>query len=198
MRARLALAVSKVPHEVREIELKNKPPHMLEISPKGTVPVLQLEDGSVIEESLEIMFWALNQNDPENWLDISQKKALELIQINDTWFKKALDRYKYPSRTPEGNPETHRIKGEEFLKILEEHLEKSPFLLSSTRSLADMAILPFIRQFAHVDMEWFDNSPYTQLKKNLDDFKNSSLFEEIMQKHPLYLESQGPISLYID
>ena len=185
MRARLAIAVSGVDVEHREILLKNKPAAMLEASPKGTVPVLMLSDGRVIDESFEIMEWALAINDSENWLAVSEQ-AQALIQENDQVFKKHLDQYKYADRFPE-HPQSHyRELGEGFLNKLEQRLQNQPFLMGSRFTLADAAIAPFIRQFAHVDRDWFFSSEYKALQAWLNRFLESELFINIMKKHPVW------------
>ena len=186
MRARLAIVQSGIQLELREVELKNKPQQMLTASPKGTVPVLVLEEGTVIDESLDIMLWALSQNDSSNWLNKftneQQQQMHALIINNDNKFKNALDKYKYADRFP-GWPEEHyRQQGEVFLQMLESRLEKNTYLFAKTPSLADIAIFPFVRQFAFVNKNWFDNSPYKQLQAWLAGFINSELFTIAMEK----------------
>jgi glutathione S-transferase len=151
IRARLSIAVSGVSVEYREIALRNKPQAMLLISPKGTVPVLQLADGRVIDQSLDIMLWALALNDPQQWLQGEKslpESAKALIDTNDGPFKFWLDRYKYADRHPEQSAEHYRQQAEEFLQSLERLLEVREYLLGEHLSIADMAIFPFIRQFA--------------------------------------------------
>ena len=186
MRARMALWAAQIQVEVREISLREKPAHLLQISPKGTVPVLQLPDGTVLEQSLDIMQWALMQNDPQGWLNADRDAVQRLIVINDGDFKKALDRYKYPERYPEHSPAFYREQGEQFLQVLETALQQHRFLLSDTASMADVAIFPFIRQFAAVDAEWFAASAYPKLRIWLESWLGSPLFAEIMQKFPVY------------
>lgn len=180
MRARLAIAISKQTVELREILLKEKPEAMLQASPKGTVPVLVLEKGSVIDESLDIMTWTLEKNDPDTWLKPTDTK---LIEENDSSFKQALDRYKYFNRYPEYPQEHYREQGESFLQKLETRLSESPFIFGEQMSLTDAAILPFVRQFAFVDRDWFDISSYKHTRRWLNTFLESSLFERIMMKH---------------
>jgi len=144
IRARLAIKISGIKVELREILLKDKPKEMLEISPKGTVPVLLLPDDLVIDESREIMMWALTQNDPENWLE-SIDKSNSLIDQNDNEFKPHLDHYKYADRFPEYSKENYREQTNAFLKQLDQRLNESRYLISDKISLADMAIFPFIR-----------------------------------------------------
>ena len=141
MRARMALWAAQIQVEVREISLREKPAHLLQISPKGTVPVLQLPDGTVLEQSLDIMQWALMQNDPQGWLNAGRDAVQHLIAINDGDFKKALDRYKYPERYPEHSPAFYREQGEQFLQVLETALQQHRFLVSDTASMADVATL---------------------------------------------------------
>ena len=190
MRARLAISISEVEVEMREVILSDKPKELLDCSPKATVPVLQLADKTVIDESLDIMFWALNQFDSENWLvvnDIDKLETKKLISFNDSEFKQHLDKYKYASRFPEMKMEAYRKQGEDFINELEGRLNKTKYLIGESVSLADIAIFPFVRQFAYVDIEWFDSSKYTKLKIWLRTFLNSSLFESIMKKHPVWV-----------
>ncbi|MEG3011659.1 MAG: glutathione S-transferase [Pseudomonas sp.] len=181
MRARMALRYCGVPVEIVEVSLKAKPAEMLAISPKGTVPVLDA-DGQVIDESLEIMRWALAQNDPQDWLLIGDARVAELIEANDQVFKVHLNRYKYAERYPEQPMEVYRAEGEMFLRRLEELLEGRDYLLTDHPSLADIALLPFVRQFAHVDREWFAQTPYVRLQAWLQRFLESELFTSIMKK----------------
>jgi glutathione S-transferase len=188
MRARMALWAAQIEVEVREVSLRQKPQHLLQISPKGTVPVLQLEDGVVLEQSLDIMQWALQKSDPQGWLNADHEAINRLIAFNDGDFKKALDRYKYPERYPEQAQQFYRQQGEQFLQVLETALAQHAFLLGGAASMADVAIFPFIRQFAAVDTEWFAASPYPQLRVWLAGWLDSALFAEVMQKFPTYSE----------
>ncbi|QZD68909.1 glutathione S-transferase [Pseudomonas sp. 3-2] len=181
MRARMALRYSGVPVEIVEVSLKAKPAQMLAISPKGTVPVLDA-DGQVIDESLEIMHWALAQNDPDNWLLGGDSRIAELIEANDQVFKIHLNRYKYAERYPEQPLEVYRAEGALFLQRLDELLEGCDYLLTAHPSLADIALLPFVRQFAHVDRDWFAQTPYVRLQAWLQRFLESELFTGIMKK----------------
>jgi glutathione S-transferase len=181
MRARMALRYSGVPVEIVEVSLKAKPAEMLAISPKGTVPVLDAE-GRVIDESLEIMRWALAQNDPDNWLLGGDSRIAELIEANDQAFKLHLNRYKYAERYPEQPMEVYRAEGALFLQRLDGLLEGRDYLLSDQPCLADIALLPFVRQFAHVDREWFAQTPYVRLQAWLQGFLESELFTAIMKK----------------
>lgn len=185
IRARLAIWASEIKLEVHEVDLKNKPEHMLNISPKGTVPVLQLPGGEVIEESLEIMNWALAQNDPYNWIPVLEKSRNDtglLVERNDQEFKQYLDKYKYSDRFPEYSQEYYRQKAEQFLMELENRLSERPFLVSDSVSFADMAILPFIRQFAYVDINWFEQSNYVHCLKWLRTLLDSPIFIDVMKK----------------
>ncbi|VVQ08056.1 glutathione S-transferase [Pseudomonas fluorescens] len=181
MRARMALRYSGVPVEIIEVSLKAKPAEMLAISPKGTVPVLDAE-GRVIDESLEIMRWALAQNDPDDWLLAGDSRIAELIEANDQGFKVQLNRYKYAERYPEQPMEVYRAEGALFLQSLDELLTDRDYLLTDHASLADVALLPFVRQFAHVDREWFAQTPYVRLQAWLQRFLESDLFTSIMKK----------------
>ena len=181
MRARMALRYSGVPVEIVEVSLKAKPSEMLAISPKGTVPVLDA-DGRVIDESLEIMRWALAQNDPQGWLLDGDSRIAELIEANDQGFKVDLNRYKYAERYPEQPMEVYRAQGAVFLQRLEGLLQDRDYLLADHPSLADIALLPFVRQFAHVDREWFAQTPFPRLQAWLHDFLESDLFTSIMKK----------------
>ena len=183
MRARLGILFAELQVELREITLKNKPPQMLAISPKGTVPVLQLLDGTVIEESREIMIWALEQQDPQGLLhDAALHEANVLIDKNDNEFKHWLDRYKYADRHLEMSQTEYRQKCEEFLQLLEELLTKNPYLLGKGITLADIGIMPFVRQFAHVNRDVFYNFPYPNLQRWLQDWLQHPLFLQAMTK----------------
>ena len=183
MRARLGILFAELQVELREITLKNKPPQMLAISPKGTVPVLQLLDGTVIEESREIMIWALAQQDPQGLLhDAALHDANVLIDKNDNEFKYWLDRYKYADRHLQMSQTEYRQKGEVFLQLLEELLTKNPYLLGKGITLADIGIMPFVRQFAHVNRDVFYNLPYPNLQRWLQDWLQHPLFLQAMTK----------------
>jgi len=183
MRARLAISYAGIAVELREVQLRNKPQAMLDASPKGTVPVLVLSNGDVIDESLDIMHWALARNDPRNWQE-NQSQALDLIGRNDGKFKHYLDRYKYADRYPEYPAEYYRTQGESFLANLEQQLQQNPFLCGPHLGLADAAIAPFIRQFAAVDNDWFTSSPYPATRHWLQVFLDSALFTGVMQNYP--------------
>ncbi|CAI8710094.1 glutathione S-transferase [Pseudomonas sp. IT-P176] len=187
MRARMALRYSAVPLAIVEVSLKAKPPEMLALSSKGTVPVLST-DGRVIDESLQIMAWALAQNDPEDWLlkgnPVAQSLTAALIEENDQVFKVSLNRYKYAERYPEHSREHYRAEGEVFLRKLDGLLQQQRYLVADHPSLADIALMPFIRQFAHVDRDGFAQLPYTQLQVWLTGMIESPLFTAIMAKQP--------------
>lgn len=188
MRARMALKLAGIEVEIREISLRDKPTHMLQVSAKGTVPVLVLVDGRVIDESLAIMQWAMEQAayKHEGIFDALQGNihaaCRALILMNDTDFKKNLDGYKYPERFPCKTQTQHRADGEVFLQQLENLLRQKPYLFASTPSFADYAIFPFIRQFAMVNSTWFAQSKYTKLRAWLNNWIESDLFKSIMKK----------------
>ncbi|WP_404483090.1 glutathione S-transferase [Pseudomonas sp. HT11] len=181
MRARMALRYAGVPVQIVEVSLKAKPADMLALSPKGTVPVLSV-GGRVIEESLEIMHWALAQHDPDDWLLKGDPRVLDLIAENDQAFKHHLNRYKYAERYPEQPMEHYRAEGEVFLHKLEGLLAGNEYLLADHLSLADVALAPFVRQFAHVDREWFAGTEYHRLQAWLQRFLESPLFAAVMAK----------------
>lgn len=183
MRARLGILFAELQVELREITLKNKPPQMLAISPKGTVPVLQLTDGKVIAESREIMEWTLAQQDPQGLLDAKVlHEANALIDKNDNDFKYWLDRYKYADRHTEMTQEEYRVQGEVFLQVLEEQLAKNSYLLGDSITIADIGIMPFVRQFAHVDRDLFYSLPYPNLQQWLQHWLVHPLFLQTMTK----------------
>lgn len=188
MRARLALAYSQIPVQLREVVLRDKPPALLAASSKGTVPVLVLPNGEVLDESLDIMLWALAQNDPHQWahadeLD-TQACAMRLVRVCDTVFKPKLDRYKYPNRYSDSNAEEALLGCEKLIAQWNTLLQRQPFLMGKSPCLADAAIMPFVRQFAHVDKAWFDATPYDALKRWLNQWLASPLFISVMAKYP--------------
>ncbi len=188
MRARLAIASAGIQCELREILLRDKAPEFLEASPKGTVPVV-VDDGVVIDESYDVMFWALRQNDPEDWLSVSQS-GLDLVAECDGSFKQALDRYKYPNKFG-SNAEESRAQGSVFLDKLDSILAKNAHLGGERASLVDFAILPFIRQFANTDRAWFDDQDWPHLLRWLNDFLESDRFKSIMDKHPKWVSGDA-------
>ena len=187
MRARLALAMSGQACELREVVLRNKPQGLLQASPKATVPVLVLADGKVLDQSLAIMQWALAQHDPARWLAPSEgtdADMLALIDACDSYFKQALDRCKYPGRYPEADVSVARTQAVEWLHDLDARLTQNPFLFGGHAALADMAIAPFVRQFAGIDTAWWDAQPWPNLQVWLAQWQASSLFESVMHKLP--------------
>lgn len=176
IRARLALAVSGIAVEHREVKLRDKPAAMLAASLKGTVPVLVLPDGAVIDESLDIMRWALVRNDPEDWLSGDEPS---LIATNDGAFKHHLDRYKYPDRYPADGVD-HRAAALAILHGLEARLGEHAYLSGARFGLTDAAILPFVRQFAAVDREWFDVQDLARVQGWLEAGLGSALFARVM------------------
>ncbi len=185
IRARMALAYAGIQCELRELMLKDKPQSMLEYSPKGTVPVLITDKNQVIDESLDVMLWALQQNDPDNWLN-PQSHNLALINENDQNFKPLLDRYKYADRYPELTENQHQDLTLPFIESLDNRLNTTKYLINSQVSLADVALFPFIRQYAFVNKSWFDQLPYPDLKTWLHKFLDLNLFKQIMPKFRLY------------
>lgn len=183
MRARMAIAYAGVNVDLREVVLKDKPPAMLEVSPKVTVPVLIDTDGTVIEESCDVMAWALHQHDPDHWL---AGLGLDdpLIALCDDRFKHWLDRYKYAVRFPEYDELWYRGQAESFLVTLEEKLGRTPFLQGPDLSVSDIAIFPFMRQFANVDRTWWESQPYPEVARWLETLVSSDLFCRVMKKYP--------------
>jgi len=187
IRARLALHYSGIETELREVVLTHKPAEMMECSPKGTVPVLVLPDGTVLDESLDIMYWALMQNDPDSWLISNsslKQQTIELINENDFHFKTLLDEYKYSDRCREHPADWYRDQASHFLQQLENLLLDNRYLLADHITLADMAVFPFIRQFASVDKDWFSKCKYINLRTWLAGLLEMQLFLYVMQKHP--------------
>lgn len=189
MRARLALVASGTTCELREVKLAAKPAAMLAASPKGTVPVLILPAGAVIDESLEVMRWALAQHDPQGWL---AGDDADLIARNDAPFKHDLDRYKYPERHG-SDPHHHRARGLAFLRDLDERLARAPHLGGARMGLADAAIVPFVRQFAAVDRAWFDALALPRLQGWLGRHLASPLFIAIMLRVAPWQEGDSPV-----
>lgn len=183
IRARLALAVSGIAVEHREVKLRDKPAEMLAASPKGTVPVLVLSDGTVIDESLDIMRWALARNDPEDWLAGDDPA---LIAANDGAFKHHLDRYKYPDRYASDGID-HRAAGFAVLEALERRLGQQAYLGGDRFGLTDAAILPFVRQFAAVDRGWFAAQDLRGVQRWLEAFLDLALFERVMVAREVWI-----------
>ena len=189
IRARLALVASGTICEIREVKLSVKPPELLALSPKATVPVLQLPDGSVIDESLDIMRWALARNDPESWLEQSDEV---LIERNDGPFKHHLDRYKYPNRHGT-DPAEHRAAALDLLRPLEARLQVEPYLCGDRMGLTDAALMPFVRQFAQTDRAWFDALPLPGLQAWLARLTGWSLFDVAMVRLAPWEAGDTPI-----
>lgn len=194
MRARLALQASGVEVELREILLKDKPLQMLQASPKGTVPVLVLANGTVIEQSVDIMLWALQHNDAHRWLpaDAVLEDTLQCIATNDGRFKQALDRYKYPARFGLADGLVHREAGAVYLRTLQLRLADAPFLHGHHWGLLDAAVAPFVRQFAHTDPAWFTAQDWPELIQWLQRFEDSATFQGIMEKVPAWQVGDSP------
>lgn len=193
MRARLALSASRLDIRVREVVLRDKPAEMLEASPKGTVPVLVLESGEVIDESLDVMRWALATSDPEGWLGADADETNALIAQNDGPFKRALDRYKYPNRyAAEGaDPLANRDAGLAILNGLSERIEAhGGQLLGPAPTLADMAIFPFVRQFAATNSAWWADAAPAPLAAWLRGHLDSPRFHAVMAKYPQWAQGQ--------
>jgi glutathione S-transferase len=178
----MALLVSDTDFELREVKLSSKPAAMIAASPKGTVPVLVLPDGRVIDESLDIMRWALGRHDPERWLEGDDAA---LIAANDGPFKHHLDRTKYPDRYGV-DPAGHRGAALALLMGLEARLASHAFLCGDARSLTDIALMPFVRQFAAIDPGWFDAQPLPGVRRWLATLIASPLFERAMARHPVW------------
>ena len=197
MRARLALYYSKINYEHREILLKNRPRELYNISSKGTVPVLELQTGKVIDESFEIMKWAISLNDPKKWFHNSKEKQLEAIFVNDFHFKKWLDKYKYHVRYPDYEKSFYRSKCEKVLDKYEKILERSDNLFGSQISLGDIALLPFIRQFANVDINRF-NEIFVNLSKWLEKLVQLDIFNNMMKKFDIWENGNEPNNIIFD
>jgi len=198
MRARMGLWASGITVELREIVLRAKPAHMLEISPKGTIPVLQLPDGTVIDESLDIMLWALDQHDPQGWLTPEtgkQAEMLDLIAEMDGSFKHHLDRYKYATRYADASEKTERDLALTALSPLIDRLIQHEQLFGGRIALADIALFPFVRQFANTDRDWFDDAVPPRLLAWLQGHEQSALFQSIFRKWPVWQDGD-PVTLF--
>lgn len=192
MRARLALLVSGIEAELREVVLRDKPDAMLAASPKATVPVLVIDNDTVIDESLSIMHWALEQSDPEHWL-AHKDAASDLIAQNDGPFKHSLDRYKYPDRYENIDPFEHRRNGLVFLEKINGIIANNGQLLSAKAGIADYTIFPFVRQFANHDRSWFDTQDLPALHIWLAGHLDSPRFAFAMQKFPKWAPNDEPV-----
>ena len=185
IRARLALSVTDRVLELVEVDLKNKPERMLELSPKGTVPVLELDDGTVIDESLDIMLWTLTANDPEGWLgasDAEQSRMLAWVTENDGPFKHHLDRTKYAVRYPGADAAEHRVQAMAFIERIDAALAEQTFLFGDRPRLADWALIPFVRQFANIDRARFEREAGPRVAAWLDHGLSHPLFAGVMKK----------------
>lgn len=191
MRARLALKNAGITVELREIVLRNKPEAFLQTSPTATVPALRLHD-RVLDESLEVMIWAVGQSDPNHLLDMPDD-GWALIDRCDGPFKSALDHTKYEVRFPELDAKVERAKAAEFLTVLDQQLQGRANLFGERASIADLAILPFVRQFANIDRDWFDAQPWPDLIAWLNRFTDSDAFAQIMPKYALWVEGDAPL-----
>ena len=197
MRARLAMYYSKINYEHREISLKNRPRELYNISPKGTVPVLVLQTGRVIDESFEIMKWAISVNDPKKWFNNSKEKQLDAILVNDSHFKKWLDKYKYHVRYPDNEKSFYRSECEKTLDNYEKILERFDNLFGNQISLGDIALLPFIRQFANVDINRF-NGIFVNLSKWLEKLVQLDIFNNMMKKFDDWENGNEPNNIIFD
>lgn len=196
MRARLAICATGLKCELREIVLRDKAPEFLAASPKATVPVVVIEQGQVIEESLEVMLWALDQSDPLDWLSPQngdRGSMMSLIAQGDGDFKENLDRYKYASRFENGEGEVARDRAVGFLHTLNSQLAPTGYLFGSRNCLADIAIGPFVRQFANVNRPWFDTQDWPHLHNWLARFIESPEFAAIMGKYVKWQAGAQPI-----
>ena len=192
IRARMALSYSKIKVELKEILLNNRPFELYAVSPKGTVPVLCINNITVIDESLDIMKWALKQNDPNLWISYNKRMQFDIIEENDNEFKYWLDRYKYFDRFPKNNRDYYRAKCSEYLIKLNNLLEFNQYLLTNKLLFVDVAIFPFIRQCANVDQYWFKVT-YTKLDNWLNNIIESKLFVSVMDKYLEYNSGQEPL-----
>ncbi|OUR61069.1 glutathione S-transferase [Colwellia sp. 39_35_sub15_T18] len=190
MRARIAIFYAQQPVILRDVVLTNKPAAMLLASPKGTVPILVLADKQIIDESLEVMLWALKASDANDFLqkndDDSLTEMLKLIALFDTEFKACLEAYKCAKRYHENTLTDCRQACEVYINDLEQRLSQHDYFMSSKASLADIALLPFIRQFARVERQWYLQSPYPKLRQWLNRYLQSPMFTQVMAKRPLW------------
>ena len=189
MRARMALKYASIEVEHREIELRNKPQSMLLASPKGTVPVLCMGD-TVLDQSVDIMRWAIQQSDPDAWGNADDTIAQAWVAKNDGPFKVLLDQYKYPNRFPDLNQEEVLNSAIELmLKPMESSLQSNKYLMGNKISLVDVAIFPFIRQFAAVNPQRFEELPFPLVKAWLNQHLESDLFNSVMDKYPTWIDA---------
>lgn len=195
MRARVTLWYAGIRVELREVVLRDKPPEMIRVSSKATVPVLEFPDGRVIDESEDIMRWALSVNDPDNWLSAAAGDTAVLIRRCDFEFKPQLDRYKYAERYPDADAASSRSEALEFLDELDQRLAGQPYLLGPDRSMADVAVAPFVRQFAGVDRDWFAGHLGAGLTDWLARFEASAEFRAVMKKYPQW-HAGDPVTVF--
>jgi glutathione S-transferase len=209
MRARLAIYKSKQTVELRDVVLKHKPPEMIAASSKATVPILVLATAQVIDESLEVMLWALGESDPDNLLRIENSKQsvslnetkpsietkdiLKLIDLFDSEFIPCLDAYKCAKRYHESNLKECRHACEVYIQKLEHRLSLHKYLIDDNESMADIALLPFIRKFAKVERQWYRQSSYPNIRHWLNQYLQSALFNKVMAQHPLWSFGQPAI-----
>ena len=197
MRSRLALKYSGIQVELREVDLMAVPDALRALVPENpTVPVLQLQDGRVIDESWDVLLWAVRERDPDGWLgedECNLVPAEQWIEMNDFSFKTDLDHYKYYERYPEYTQLEYRAEAEEFIQDLEDQLQQTRFLLGDNLSIADIGVLPFIRQFAFVDKDWFDQAPYPKVQAWLAAFLESELFDSVMEKYAVWNTGDPPV-----
>ena len=187
----MALSYSKIKVELKEILLNNRPSELYAVSSKGTVPVLCVDNTTVIDESLDIMRWALMQNDPNSWISFKQRIQFDIIEENDNEFKYWLDRYKYFDRFPENNRDYYRTKCGEYLSRLNQLLECNKYLLTNKLLFVDVAVVPFIRQCANVDISWFQET-YVNLSNWLNNIIESKLYVSVMDKYLEYNSEKAP------
>ena len=191
IRARMALAHTQISVELREILLSERPDELYAISSKGTVPVLELEDGQVIDESFDIIMWALNQTNTD-WMEINPDQQLKMIHANDHEFKPWLDKYKYHQRHPEHTKEYYQDQCDAFLSNYNEILKMQPYLIGEKIQLLDVAVFPFVRQFAFVDLQYFETK-YFNLNQWVLARKDSGLFNSIMDKYIQWEPDHDPM-----
>ena len=188
----MALSYGDIRVELREISLKNRPQELYQISQKGTVPVLIISDDLVIDESLEIMLWVIANHEKNSWMSEDLSKELNLIDLNDNIFKKWLDMYKYHDRYPKHSRQYYRKECDKILYEYENRLITSNFFLKNDISMADVAIFPFIRQYANVDYDWFSGH-YKHLELWLEKIVSSKLFTTVMNKYSEWDPNQKPL-----
>ena len=198
MRAHMALKYAGMKVILREVELRNLPAEALAVSPHATVPSLVVSADEYMDESWDIVKWAIKQHDPDNWAGDNNEylnHAEMLVETNDHSFKEDLDHYKYADRHPEHPMEYYRERCEEFLEELNEMLEENVYLLSEHISIADIAVFPFIRQFSLVDKDWFDQAPYPELQRWLKAILDTEWFADAFKKHELWQSGNDDIFL---